>query len=466
VSYCGLALLFTAFCAGAQTPTADAAKPAAQSCTTADLDFDASMDVHAFEGYQLAIAALLKQEQFTELDCIADSARSSKARFSGGIWKLRSFYGGVSEPQPGHATEEDWQNHLQRIERWTMAKPHSITARIALAESYVNYAWNVRGDGFGGTVTDSGWKLFSQRMEKAQSILDEAAKMPEKCPHWYVAMQQVARGQSWGLDRATALFEKAASLEPGYYSFYGMQATLLLPKWEGQEGDAARFAEHAANRIGGKAGDIQYFRIASVIVCACEDPEFSHFSWPRLQQGFAALEQQYGPSLYDVNSFALMAYTVGDPVVADAAFKRIGDSWSKDVWKTEEWFKQNRDWAAQLAPSEIQNRAYKAEALANLQTAEGAAYKKSIDPKFDAFVQTCLQDSGQDMNKFQLLVMVNKDGVAGNGRNLTQTSVSHCVFQTMAATFSRKEKLFPPPPHDSYWVIFDVDPKSYNTASN
>ena len=62
---------------------------------------------------------------------------------------------------------------------------------------YVNFAWHARGDGMSDTVTDSGWKLFAQRIEKAKNILDNASSLPAKCPHWYHAMQLVAKAQGW-----------------------------------------------------------------------------------------------------------------------------------------------------------------------------------------------------------------------------------------------------------------------------
>src|SRR5258707_438621 len=154
----------------------------APSCSFNDSGFDPSTNVHAFEEYKLAIAELLKQEKFTELDCIANSARLRKARFSGGTWKLHKIYSGLNEPQPGHATQEDWRNHMARLNRWGAARPMSITARIALAESYVSYAWDARGTGYSDDVSDTGWKLFRLRVQKAKTILDQASSLRSKCP--------------------------------------------------------------------------------------------------------------------------------------------------------------------------------------------------------------------------------------------------------------------------------------------
>jgi hypothetical protein len=215
------------------------------ACGFSDTAFDPNTDVHALEEYQYAIAGLLKQEKFAELDCVANSVRSSKARFSGGAWKLHILYFGLDKPQPGHATEQDWRNHLQRLNAWGAARPNSITARVALAESYVSYAWDARGTGYSDTISDSGVKLFHQRLEKAKVILDGTSAIHNKCPEWYVAMQQVAQGLSWDLPRTTALFEKAASFEPGYYYYYRAHATILLPKWQGR-----RWRRRAIRRAG------------------------------------------------------------------------------------------------------------------------------------------------------------------------------------------------------------------------
>lgn len=100
-----------------------------------------------------------------------------------------------------------------------------------------------------------------------------------------------------------------------------------MPQWNGEDGDAAKFAEQSADRVGGDAGDILYFQIGAKIVWACNEPEFGRLSRPRLQKGYALLEKQYGVSLANLNRLALMATKSKDSVLADSAFKRIGDSW-------------------------------------------------------------------------------------------------------------------------------------------
>jgi hypothetical protein len=234
-------------------------KSQATACPAADLNYDLSTDVHATEEFQAGIAERFSQEKFAELDCMADSLRSNKTRFSGGAWKLHTFYLGVESPE-GHATDEDWQDYFRRLERWAAASPASITARVAFAKSYVNYAWFARGDGDSNTVSGSGWRLFSQRMDKAKQILDEASKLEAKCPEWYVDMMQVAIGQQWDGSRENALLEQAIAFEPAYYTAYRQHAVFISPMWYGQEGEIRGICQDHRRSRERQAGRCALFR--------------------------------------------------------------------------------------------------------------------------------------------------------------------------------------------------------------
>jgi hypothetical protein len=441
-------------------------KTSASPCAFSDAEFDTTTDVHALDEYRDAIAQLLKQEKFAELDCLADAARNTKAMFPGGGWKLRNIYIGLDSPRPGHPTQEDWSRHLELMERWTKQNPRSVTARIALADSYISFAWDARGDGYADSVSESGWKLFNERMDKAKTILDNASDLARKCPNWYLAMQRVARAQNWDPTRFKALFEQAIAFEPGYQYYYRVYADQLQPKWGGEEGDPARFAKEVADRVGGDAGDLLYFQIADAIVCACQETEFGHFSWPRLQKGFATLEKKDRASLLNVNSFALMASKSGDWVAADPAFKRIGEDWDQEKWVTEDFFKQNRDTAAQLATLQAKSQAYRHEAEANMKTQEGQAYLSAFNTKLTAFEKSCSDQSGGDRAKFELLVQIGKDGGAEDAHTETPpTPFALCIMRAMYDSHVRKQTPFPAPPKESYRLILEIDPAILNAAA-
>src|SRR5262249_19756338 len=122
-----------------------AAQGKSGTCHPIDLNFDPGVDVYAVENFKSVVADLSKQERFDDLDCIADQLRAGRTRFAGGAWQLVTLYQGLDDPLVGHATEADWQAHVERLKRWVKTKPLSITARVALAEAYSGFAWDARG---------------------------------------------------------------------------------------------------------------------------------------------------------------------------------------------------------------------------------------------------------------------------------------------------------------------------------
>ena len=425
-------------------------------CAT-DLSFDRSNDMLAGKRFGAVLRQLLEHQDFKELNCIADSERSSKEKLPGGMWRIHDFYWSIKEMQ-GHPTQEDWEAHLKLAENWVAATPESITARVVLARFYIDYAWDARGEDTADSVTNSGWKLFSQRLDKAKTTLDEASNLPMKCPEWFLTMQDVALGEGWDRAQAEDLLHRAIAFEPDYYYYYRSFSYYLMPQWNGEDGDAAKFAEQRADHIGGDAGDILYFQIGEKIVCACNQPEFAHLSWPRLQKGYELLEKKYGVSLLNLNRLALMATNARDSVAADSAFKRIGDNWDKDAWMTQEYFNQNKTWAAQVAPAELRSRGLLKEAAANLQGVGGAAYQKSVEQALLPFVKQCVQSSGDDQEKFNIIVQVGKDGSPEDAWPRKPTAIAQCVLRELFESHVKKETPFPVPPHPAYWLDLQLDP--------
>jgi hypothetical protein len=113
----GTAMFLLVLSHGAGAVAADEkGRAVARPCAFSDANFDTTTDVRALDEYRTAIAQLLKQEKFAELDCLADAARAGKTRFSGGGWKLRNIYIGLDSPQPGHPTQEDWLRHMELVQ--------------------------------------------------------------------------------------------------------------------------------------------------------------------------------------------------------------------------------------------------------------------------------------------------------------------------------------------------------------
>jgi len=312
---------------------------------TAATDATASADdPSSHEGrWVRTIEADLIAEKFDDLDAMADQYRREKSRMPGGEWRLRIFYTALDAPQQ---TDQDSMDHIAHLEQWMKVRPESITARVALATSLHRWAWVARGNGMANTVTAEGWRLFDQRIQQSQKILEDSAHMPNMCPQWYSEMMVVGLAQSWDAKRVQETFDRGIQFEPGYYYLYKQYANYLLPKWDGHPGDASTFAKSSADHLGGDAGDILYFQIATVLIKRGDGNFPVHeMNWDRIQRGYKSLNAQYGGDKRTENDLAFMAYKFGDVPVARQQLTLIGDDWVRSVWRDRAFFDRVRDWA-------------------------------------------------------------------------------------------------------------------------
>ena len=297
--------------------------------------------------YSAHIATLLAQEDFAQLEKIAQQDRVEKGRLLGGIWKIHSFYDGTGMPVSAAQPDfEDYTQQIARLQKWIAAYPDSATARISLGYLYLNYASFARGTGFADSVSDAQWDLFHSRLAQAKTLLLEAATLKDKDPFWYQAMLIVALHEGWSKAQAHELFEQASAFEPGFYHYYRQYALYLLPRWYGQSGDIQAFGEEILKRVPEPDGSMLYFQITSTVACYCEEDmhELPHANYPILRQGYGNITRFYGVSNLNANRFAFMATSFGDQQSAQEAFAAI-DTMDSKIWYTEEVYNRYRAWA-------------------------------------------------------------------------------------------------------------------------
>ena len=76
-----------------------------------------------------------------------------------------------------------------------------------------------------------------------------------------------------------------------------------------------------------------------------------------------------------------------------------------------------------------------------------------------------MQKAGNDLSQFEFLIKIGKDGIPDDAWMIHPTAVAGCLMQELSASHARKEKIFPSPPHDAYWVVLELDPATFNTAA-
>jgi hypothetical protein len=287
--------------------------------------------------FRVSLLGLFNSGRYADLDTLAQQLQQQRSRFKGGAWRLHVFFGTLSSPGSATATDAAWNAHIAKLEQWAQRNPASPTPRIALSQTYLRFAWKARGHGYANTVTAEGWALFRDRVQLARSTLEQSAVLADNSPHWYLLLQGVALDQQWDRAAFDGLAERSLAHEPGYYYFAISESNYLLPKWYGKSGDTERYAAEVADRIGGAEGDAVYYQIAAAINC-CKRTQVAALSWPRVQQGFAAIESLYGSTSHERNVLAFLALRSGDAPTARQLFARIGNDWSESVWKTKAAF--------------------------------------------------------------------------------------------------------------------------------
>jgi cell pole-organizing protein PopZ len=400
------------------------------------------------EAYATRVRTQLEQENFKVLDDVAAAERSGKTRFPGGAWKLHALYYAVETPrEKPPTTEAEWADTLDRLKRWKAQQPDSITAQVALGYGYLKYAWQARGEGDAASVTPEGKRLFTERVQLAENELLGA---DARCPEWYYVMLQLERAKGMEAEDLTSFLEKAAAYEPEFYYSYQEVALGLMPKSSGKEGDVEKFAEEAANKAGGKAGDILYWLIVQSIMSNREVGNIpQHLSWSRALLGYQALVAQYGMSLLRQNQLAQMAARFGDYMVTDETISQIGDHWDPGTWGSKEYFEKIKSWAsASAVPFRKIIDAYKA-VNANVATPEGQRYDSVIAREFSNRYARVVKDCNATASgpaPTLLILQMSRSGAVQQMMVVPENASDTCLRPKL------EKAAFTPPPKPEYWV--------------
>jgi hypothetical protein len=325
-------------------PQASVGRPLSEALATLNY----ATDLASFKDFDAALQARLLQEDFAALETYGAALVSSKARFPGGKWKLHRFGETLAKCPTGEDSPDTaWQDHLNRLNKWTLAFPHSKTAPGICCMAWTKFAWKARGSGFADTVEPKGWELFNDRLKMGRTFL-EPVSPGDRSPLWYSAMQVVALGQSWDRDVYDRLYDQAVASEPRYQSFYLRKAYYLMPRWHGSEGESEAFAAKAADKLGGEAGD-QVFALVHMDLSNFQGiPEWRKKNpgvWPRMKRGLMAMGKEFGASLVLDNQCLRAAGYSADISFAKEHALAIHDHIDMDTWHSKNAYADFRDWA-------------------------------------------------------------------------------------------------------------------------
>lgn len=290
------------------------------------------------------VLPLVETGDFDALDEMAATFLKTKERDADGGWKLVDFYSALELEK--NALTPLWTRRLDFLQRWTEAKPDSQTARIALADFYTSYAWRARGSGYADTVTEDGWRLMGERLEKSGEVLGGAMEAMEITdPMFY----QVALRVMLGSGGPPSVFDDlvASSLEtaPDFWGSLSVRAYSLLPRWHGETGDWEAFAKFIAEE-NEPFGKEQYaFIVFQRHAFDFNTVDVNRLDWDLLKASIREVLRKYPDSETNLSRAAFIATLGNDREFAKECFDLLGDRCVPEVWLVNGRMCHYRNWA-------------------------------------------------------------------------------------------------------------------------
>lgn len=293
---------------------------------------------------QLAVA-----ENFAELESMAKSLRTSKARTSSGLWKLTLFHVGLSASFDDEQTDGPaWSKMEARLKRWQATYPDSATAQLAYADMLINHGWAFRGESYATDVEKKNWKPFHDYIEKARVYLEKQKKTAAIDPYWYQLMEGIAKVQSWPPDKMEKLLDEGLSAEPLFYQLYFGAIDYYIPKWGGSAYAVEKFARKALQRTRSSEGYGMYARIYWYASQAEYDNHLfseSLIDWPIMKKGIDDVLKKY-PDAWNLNHFAKFACQAKDKDKTAELISRLKTEVLPEVWESPVNFENCKRWAS------------------------------------------------------------------------------------------------------------------------
>jgi hypothetical protein len=109
----------------------------------------------------------------------------------------------------------------------------------------IDWAWDARGNGTGGTVTPQGWKLFGERIDAARAALEQAWKLDPTQSAIYEQMITVCMAQS-DRDGLEQWFQRGIEANPDDYRLCWNKMYAILPRWLGSHEEMLAFGRQCA----------------------------------------------------------------------------------------------------------------------------------------------------------------------------------------------------------------------------
>ena len=302
---------------------------------------------------QRGLEARLMHGAYAELDQIADDYRARQSRKEGGYWALAWEYDVLSRIAEGgctcgpKTTDIGFDAKREKIESWLKANPDSLTAKVALAKLWLNYAWVGRGGDSAQKTSQAQFAAYFERAARAMALLKPLDANLD--PEIYELELQATPTMPNPRESLIATYERAARAFPAFPDYAPIKFNYLLERWYGGPGEAQAFTRSLLAAPDKDGGLSAYFAVASgALVTFGGGPstfETAGLDYATLVKAFASRTALFGAGKYEMN--VLMAYAVAARDKKTTAFlaDRIGPDWYASVWSQKSYFDDAVAWS-------------------------------------------------------------------------------------------------------------------------
>jgi hypothetical protein len=294
---------------------------------------DGPIGIHVFAA---EVQALWRKRDYAMLDSLIDRWAKPDERFDDGRMHLTAVSRGVDLAVARARDPKDWEQELARISEWRQQNPASTAVDIVEAAILQSWAWSARGTGYARTVTPEAWKLFNERMNRAQEVLFRSKDRSSNNPLWFYEYMEVALQLGWERAEFRALYDAAIARFPHFHPLYFSMIRSLEPRWGGSIEEIDAYIAEVVKQAKAREGKIMYARLYWYLAGA-EGEEFALFedsaaNWADMKAGFRLLIAATPKSRWNLNNFASFACRAGDADTYRKLRKQIGEQVYEDAW--------------------------------------------------------------------------------------------------------------------------------------
>lgn len=248
-----------------------------------------------------------------------------------GIPRLNQLNSGITR-----AFKNNPEKALKIVEAVSSSSVDKTLAVLIEANYWIFQAWQARGGGFISSVTPDGLKLFRERLEKAEEVLESNKKVASTNPSWYSLMVEIQSINGGPVEKRNATFLEGAKRYPEFYGLFRVLRWYLTPRWGGSWKTIDEFIEWSTDFNKKKFGLKTYTRLYDGLRLSMPSGEdifkVTPVKWPKMRAGYEELAKQFPKSKYQINAFASAACQADDRATFMKIRKMVGDDHIEGAW--------------------------------------------------------------------------------------------------------------------------------------